>query len=576
MTGGNIMIVKHKIEYDNNQEILCIYLDMNLEEFAKEYNTEDGGESESLRQQISNYLKEKGINFTGNMVKIIGGTVLMGTLLMAPQIGGETEVHASSQPQTTYRVQSGDSLSVIASRNNTTVDAIKDANNITRDTIFIGETLIIPTQTTTATYHTVSSGENLSVIAHRYGVTVNQLRSINNLTSDIIHPGQTLMLRANTEVGTYTVRSGDSLWTIARNYGMSINELRQMNNISGDTIHPGQQLRVLQAPSPATYTVREGDSLWTIARAHNTTVDEVQRLNNLTSDRINPGQTLRVPRTNQATLPPETTPEVREDIMIRVRRSNGVVQNIELEEYVIGVVASEMPPFFNDEAFKAQALAARTYAVNKMNEGVILLDTAAHQVYQDRGQLRAQWGTDFDRIYSRYENAVYATKGQVITHNGSLINAMYFSTSNGRTENPQEIWGGSMPYMRSVDSTYDLNSPEFRRVTHMSYSEFRSRLGLPSTASLHATVTDRTAGDAVRTINISGRTFSGEHVRSRLGLRSMDFDLRFEGTRVAITQRGWGHRVGMSQYGAHFMGENGFTYRQIINHYYHNVNITQL
>ena len=194
----------------------------------------------------------------------------------------------------------------------------------------------------------------------------------------------------------------------------------------------------------------------------------------------------------------------------------------------------------------------------------------------DSTEIRNSWGeNDYNKYYPLVQKAVKETEGEVITHEGDYIEALFFSTSNGRTEMPEYVWGGKLDYLQSVDSHWDNRSPYYYRVSTFTYSEFTSRLGVAST-NLYANVTSRTANGSVNTINISGRVFSGNYMKSRLGLRSTDFTIKFINGKVEIEQRGWGHAVGLSQYGAYFMGEEGFTYRQIINHYYQGVDIIKI
>ncbi|MDF2698724.1 MAG: lytB [Haloplasmataceae bacterium] len=625
------MIVKHKIIYEENEAVLCVYLSEDSEEFAKEFGSKDEFEKQTgLMDQIKDYLNNNHINFGGKVVKIIAGSLVVATMLFTGA-GGDTDVNASTNAVTytvesgdnlgviaskygitvddirtnnnitgdiihpgqvlnvgttanTYTVKSGDNLSIISSRLGLSVNQLKSYNNLSNDVIYPGQVLKLSGQTTPGTSttnistYTVKSGDSLFAIANRSGLTVNQLITYNNLTSDNIQPGQTLMLQQNSEVGTYTVKSGDSLFLIAQRYNMSVNDLKLLNNI-GDTIYPGQTIKVVQAAEDTTsaYTVESGDSLWLIANREGVSVNQLKSMNNLTSDTVLPGQVLTIPAAGAAApVAPTTTAPAQSNVTVRVRRDNGAVQSISLEQYVVGVIASEIPPHFNEEAFKAQALAARTYAVSKTQDGVILYDDARDQVYKDTAELKQEWGANFDKYYAKSQNAVNATSGQVLKYDGDLIVAYYHSTNNGRTENPVNVWGGDVPYLKSVSSSWDTKSPEFYRTKTMSYSEFRSRLGIPSTSSLSASVISRTDGDAVGTINISGRQFSGSQVKSSLGLRSQDFDLKFDGSKVTITTRGWGHNVGMSQYGAHYMGEDGYSYRQIISHYYNNVTIENI
>lgn len=565
------MEFRYKIVEENGQQVLYIYLDHYFEEFSKELGTKVEDRKQSLSRKVNDYLNRNNINFTGNMVKVFAGTLVFATLFMAPTVQ-DVSAQTISSPKT-IEVQSGDSLWSIGREYGVSIDELRQMNNLTTDVIQPGQSLNIGQQTLNVNVYTVQSGDSLWNISRNTNLSIDEIKEYNNLTTDTIHAGQRLLLVPNAEIGTYTVRSGDSLWAIANNYAMDVDDLKALNGTT-DVIYPGQVLQVIQARAPLQYTVQPGDSLWSIATKHDMSVADLQEQNNLDTAMIQPGQTLFVTNQTRVTAPETetTTREAYNVTIVSVRRYNGVVENIQLEDYVKGVVASELGPGFNEGAYKSQALAARTYAMQLAIDGETLSDTDRHQVYHDTYQLKQLWGTNFDRDYSIIENAVEETRGEVIEYNGELINALFFSTSNGTTENPVYVWGGEEPYLQAVDSHWDTQSPYFYRETTFTNGEFASRLGV-SQDSLYANVLSRTDGGGINSINIAGRTFSGEFVRSKLGLRSTDYDITFSNGTVNIAQRGWGHRVGLSQYGAYYMAQEGYNYHQIIEHYYPGVDI---
>lgn len=214
----------------------------------------------------------------------------------------------------TYVVKSGDSLWSIAGRFNTTVNELKSVNALTSNNLQIGQVLTIPgaetpSQPTTGNTYTVKSGDSLWSIANRYNTTVNTLKSLNGLTSNDLQIGQVLRLpgsqpEAPVESNTYTVKSGDSLWSIANKYGTTVSNLKSLNNLTSDNLSVGQVLRVPSSEAGSTggtpttsntYTVKAGDSLWNIANRYNTTVNALKTLNGLTSDSLTIGQTLLIP-----------------------------------------------------------------------------------------------------------------------------------------------------------------------------------------------------------------------------------------------------------------------------------------
>lgn len=259
--------------------------------------------------------------------------------------------------------------------------------------------------------------------------------------------------------------------------------------------------------------------------------------------------------------------------IVTVYRSNGTVVEMELEEYVVGVVGAEMPASFNIEALKAQAIAARTYATYFMESNIILTDTVKTQVYKDNSQLKSMWGSDFTKYYNKVVSAVEATRDMHITYNGQTIRALYFSTSNGYTEDSINVWGNSFAYLKSVDSSWDKSASSFLRTITKTFDEMSSSLGYEVNQNTVFEVTSRNSSGRVEMLSINDNTYSGVEFRNKFGLRSADFDIVVTSNGIEITTRGYGHGVGMSQYGANGMANMGYNYSQIINHYYQGVKI---
>jgi len=267
---------------------------------------------------------------------------------------------------------------------------------------------------------------------------------------------------------------------------------------------------------------------------------------------------------------------VDNNIYVSVRRSDGWVVSLELEDYVTGVVGAEMPALFNSEALKAQAVIARTYALKANSMGRTLSDNESTQSYKDNGDLAGIWGSNYSSYYSKIKDAVNSTKGVYLTYNGNYIEAVYHSTSNGRTEDSSNVWGNSYPYLVSVDSVYDNSNPSFSISKSFSYSDISSKLGISVNEVTEFNILGHTSGGRVSSVSVGGTEFSGVSFRSMLGLRSADFDIVKNDEGVVITTRGYGHGVGMSQYGANGMGKAGYSYSDILLHYYPGVSIEQL
>ena len=266
---------------------------------------------------------------------------------------------------------------------------------------------------------------------------------------------------------------------------------------------------------------------------------------------------------------------VDNNIYVSVRRGGSVVK-IELEEYVVGVVGAEMPASFNIEALKAQAVIARTYALKANSRGTVLSDNESSQSYKSNDQLKSLWGSSFNTYYNKVKGAVDSTRGMYLTYNGNYIEAVYHSTSNGRTEDSSNVWGNSFPYLVSVESPYDSSNPSYLKTVSFSYSDISKKLGVIITSDTNFVISGKTSGDRVSSISVGEVSFTGIEFRNKLGLRSADFDIEKNDEGVVITTRGYGHGVGMSQYGANGMAKNGSSYRDILFHYYPGVSLKSL
>ena len=257
----------------------------------------------------------------------------------------------------------------------------------------------------------------------------------------------------------------------------------------------------------------------------------------------------------------------KNEITVTVYRNNGKIINLELEEYVLGVVGAEMPASFNIEALKAQAILARTYALKSIKNGKKLTDTVSTQAYKDNSELQKLWKNDYTKYYEKIKKAVNETKGKVILYNNEYIDAVYHSTSNGKTENSKNVWKNSLPYLVSVDSSWDKNVKSYKKETIFEINEFCNILKLDVEEPITYEIIHNETG-RVRQITINNKTFSGTEFRNLLKLRSADFEIEINDEKVKVTTYGYGHGVGMSQYGANEMAKQGYSYIQILKHYY--------
>ena len=260
---------------------------------------------------------------------------------------------------------------------------------------------------------------------------------------------------------------------------------------------------------------------------------------------------------------------------IIVYRSNGSVINLNMTDYLIGVVSSEMPASFNLEALKAQSVLARTYALKAKQTGKKLTDTVSTQSYIDIDQMKNKWENSFNTYYNKIKNAVENTNGEYLSYNGNYIEALYHSTNNGKTESSLDVFGNYYPYLISVSSEYDKNTSSYLRTINMPLDAISNKLGLSLNNDSVISILSYTDGGNIKEININGNNFSGKKVRELLGLRSADFDISISDNNANITTRGYGHGVGMSQYGANGMANAGYSYKDILSHYYPGTTLTK-
>ena len=236
-----------------------------------------------------------------------------------------------------------------------------------------------------------------------------------------------------------------------------------------------------------------------------------------------------------------------------------------------------MPASFDEEALKAQAIAARSYAINKINTSTTSYDVLTditNQVYITIEQMQEKWGNDFNYYYEKIKNAVDATKGLVMTYDGEVISAYYFSMSNGYTEDVAAVFGGEKDYLVSVEYSWDKNVKNFTVLTTISKKEFCTKLNIECN-NIVINKIKRSDTNHVETILINNKEFKGTEIRSLLGLRSTDFTIEIDND-IKITTNGYGHGVGMSQYGANEMAKLGYTYDEILKYYYKNIEIEKI
>lgn len=268
----------------------------------------------------------------------------------------------------------------------------------------------------------------------------------------------------------------------------------------------------------------------------------------------------------------------------------GQVEIKDLEEYLCGVISGEMSAEFDLEALKAQAVAARTFTIynkdsKKHKSADVCTDYKHCQEYKSKDELLKKNGKKWmDKYYKKIEQAVKETKGHIIVYNDKPILPLYFSTSSGSTENSEEVFSTKYPYLRAVDSPYDKNAPKYASNIKINNEDFvraiqKSYPGINISSknlSSQISIKSRSEGGSVEKIKISNKELSGRDIRSLFDLNSANFDIKYNKDYVDIIVKGYGHGVGMSQWGAEGMSKDGYQYYDILNHYYSSTKIKDI
>jgi len=266
-------------------------------------------------------------------------------------------------------------------------------------------------------------------------------------------------------------------------------------------------------------------------------------------------------------------PVESENLKINILHNDEII-NEDLENYVIGVVACEMPASFNYEALKAMSVASRTFALYKMkqNKDYDLTSTTSDQCYITIEEMKENWGTNFEKNYNLIKKSVIDTKNEYMTYNDEVIISFYFSISNGYTENCENVFVQKLDYLVSVDSQWDKNLNYKEKDVTFTIESFLNKLDINS-SSIDKIDIDRSKTGRINKITINNKTFKGTKFRTLLSLRSTDVEIKYDKENVYITTKGYGHGVGMSQYGANEMAKLGYTYDEILKHYYSGIEI---
>ena len=264
--------------------------------------------------------------------------------------------------------------------------------------------------------------------------------------------------------------------------------------------------------------------------------------------------------------------------------STGKIEKLGMREYIIGCVAAEMPASYHSEALKAQAVASYTYAKKTCEQNEKHKDSSLgnadvsdsaeiHQGYLSSKKRKEKWGDKFEEYEAKISSAVDEVLGRYLVCNGETVLSVYHAISAGSTQSAKSLWGADMPYLISVESPGDRLSPDYMSTAKFSESEFKKLakkcgVTLSGKASEWLGITEKSDSGYTTGVTFGEKKISASKVRDEFGLRSLCFDVAYTGDEFVFTCRGYGHGVGMSQYGADYMARQGFTWSEILAHYY--------
>lgn len=271
----------------------------------------------------------------------------------------------------------------------------------------------------------------------------------------------------------------------------------------------------------------------------------------------------------------------------------GIVENIELQPFLCGVLRGEMQPTYETEALKAQAVAAYTYLVYQKlynydlkkdaHFGADICTDPSHcKAYLSEETARSRWGDAwYDKYDLKIKAAVADTLHEAIVYEDKVINAVFFSVSSGKTESAENVWGYAIPYLVEVDSIYDTSAEGFESEVVVSVAEFKDTLSRKfgcafGESTLNIENINRSGAGGIITVTVGKKTISGTEFRTAFGLRSSNVVIEVENGNVVFKVKGYGHGVGMSQYGANQLAKQGYTYDEILRHYYLGTSLTQI
>lgn len=266
----------------------------------------------------------------------------------------------------------------------------------------------------------------------------------------------------------------------------------------------------------------------------------------------------------------EEKKKIEKEYIVSIKTKKNTIEE-KLDDYLLGVVAGEMPAHFEEEAIKAQVVASRTYV---MSRKLKVDNTTKTQVYLNDEEMKKKWKNNYDKYKSKIQKAIEDTHNEVITYNGEYISALFFASCNGKTNNCNDYFNGAKPYLKSVESQWDLyedKNNQRKKIFHK-----KELCQIFKTKTLNIKIKSYNESDYVKEVMVNNKYYSGREIRELLGLASSSFQIIEKDNDYIFLTNGYGHGVGMSQYGAQGMAKENKTYKEILKYYYKNIKIESI
>ncbi len=518
------MFKSHAIVSQEGKQIMYLYLNTTDTEFANELSVvEPSQRVGTLTENVYSYINEKGLDNMPSQVRIMMGSLMLNAI----ELDSERFSSISEPKYERYTVKLGDTLHKLSQKFDISIWEIKQHNKLVGNLIFKGQKLSIPIKPKPKEdVYVVSQGDTLNGIAKMFGCDVRKVKQENNLITSRIEIGQMIKVPTkDVEEKTYVSDAKMELSEFAKKLNIDESKLKKWNKTIKTMLNSGDKVKV--------YTSKKDDELIAGYKFDSDTYVKLERI------------------------------------------ESGRIEIINLERYVLGVVASEMPANFSLEALKAQAVASRSYIVYRLlvDPKRIINDSVDFQTYSDLDELRSVWLEHYDEYLAKVARAVYETKNMIVTYDGAVIDAIFHPASSGTTVSAKQYWGINMPYLVSTDSPYDEGSPFYKREKQLPLKTFNKLLDCEVTTNDDISVTLNPISKTVSNVVINKKDYGGIAIKDKLHLNSLsyNFNVQKEKDLVEIKMSGWGHGVGLSQYGANGMALKGHTYEEILKHYYKGV-----